>query len=151
MGDWVMISRRGHRWGPDVNMENTPSHIRAALECGFWVMVDVWYVNGWIYLGATGPTYVVSSTFLRSSDRVLCWPRSPSAAKYVTDNGLNFISWDGKSSAASVCLVGHGVELVFMVDNIQEMDDLVSGEYWGICSDWIAVCKNDNENKCCSK
>jgi hypothetical protein len=137
-----MISRRGHRWGPDVNMENTPCHIRTALELGFWVMVDVWYVNGWVYLGATGPTYVVSSTFLRSSDRVLCWPRSASAAKYVADNGLNVISWDGESSEASVCLVGDEVELVFMGDG------MMTKEYWGICSNWIAVCKNDNENKC---
>jgi hypothetical protein len=146
MGDQEMISLRGNRWGPDVAKENTPEHVRAALKFGFWVIVDVWYVNGWVYLGKVGPSYVVSSNFLGLIEGVLCWPRSASAVKYVDEKGLNSISWDGESSLASVCLAGNeDVKTVLMG---QGMD---GGRYWGICSDWVGRLKTENENKCWSK
>jgi hypothetical protein len=147
-----MISFRGNRWGPDITKENTPEHVRAALKFGFWVIVDVWYVNGWVYLGKVGPSYVVSSNFLELIDRVLCWPRSAPAVKYVNDKGLSSISWDGESSVASVCLAGsQDIKTVFMEDSLEAKDSQVDGGCWGICSNWVGRLKTENENKCWSK
>lgn len=51
----IIISHRGNLEGSNPETENTNDQIMKAIEAGFDVEVDVWYRNGWIYLGHDGP------------------------------------------------------------------------------------------------
>lgn len=58
-----IISHRGNLQGKIPNLENNPIYIEQALNLGFDVEIDVWYVDGKFYLGHDAPTFLVD----------LCW------------------------------------------------------------------------------
>lgn len=45
------ISHRGNLEGPNPLLENDPGYIQLALDKGFDVEVDVWFIDGELYLG----------------------------------------------------------------------------------------------------
>jgi hypothetical protein len=47
----LFISHRGNLNGPNPKYENAPEYIQLALDKGFDVEVDVWFVDGELYLG----------------------------------------------------------------------------------------------------
>jgi hypothetical protein len=51
-----IIAHRGNIDGPSAD-ENKPSHIIKALDSGFEVEIDVWYLNGDIWFGHDYPQY----------------------------------------------------------------------------------------------
>lgn len=58
-----IICHRGNISGALPKMENFPSYIRYALNCGFDVEVDVWLKGEDFYLGHDAPTYKVPTDF----------------------------------------------------------------------------------------
>lgn len=54
-----IISHRGNLEGRNPECENNPSYIQAALNAGFDVEVDVWFVDKQFFLGHDSPTYLV--------------------------------------------------------------------------------------------
>lgn len=55
----ILISHRGNIDGPNPNKENKPSYISNAINTGFNVEVDFWFVNKKFYLGHDEPEYDV--------------------------------------------------------------------------------------------
>ena len=55
----IFISHRGNINGPMESWENEPTYIDLAISEGYDVEVDVWYVDGRLYLGHDKPQYVV--------------------------------------------------------------------------------------------
>lgn len=51
----IIVSHRGNLLGPDPERENTLEAINLALTSGFYVEVDVWYVDNKWYLGHDYP------------------------------------------------------------------------------------------------
>ena len=51
-----LIAHRGNIDGPS-EMENHPDHIQKAFDAGFEVEVDVWVIDGEIFLGHDEPQY----------------------------------------------------------------------------------------------
>lgn len=47
----LWISHRGNLDGPIPSRENQPKYIEEALDAGFDVEIDVWFVDGELYLG----------------------------------------------------------------------------------------------------
>lgn len=66
-----LISHRGNLNGKNVDFENHPDYIMAAINKGFDVEVDVWLYRDRLYLGHDKPQYVTSFEFLKS-DRLWC-------------------------------------------------------------------------------
>ena len=66
-----LISHRGNLNGRNPKQENHPSYIQAAIDAGYDVEVDVWYVNGEYYLGHDSPQYTVHETWLKQFKEVL--------------------------------------------------------------------------------
>lgn len=64
------IAHRGNTDGPQRNLENSPEYLEAAMSAGFDVEVDVWYVDGQLYLGHDEPQYSTTLRFLCSQDPV---------------------------------------------------------------------------------
>lgn len=60
----ILISHRGNINGKNEERENHPSYIDKAIEVGFDVEVDMWWVDGRTYLGHDRPQYIVDDTWL---------------------------------------------------------------------------------------
>jgi hypothetical protein len=54
----ILIAHRGNINGPNL-LENEPSYIDLAISNGFDVEIDVWFVNGELFLGHDEPQYNV--------------------------------------------------------------------------------------------
>lgn len=54
-----LISHRGNLNGPDYYKENSPSYILAAINDGYDVETDIWYVNKEWFLGHDLPVYKI--------------------------------------------------------------------------------------------
>ena len=60
----ILISHRGNLNGPNEDRENSPYYIMEAIDEGYDVEVDLWWVNGRVYLGHDEPQYEVSDEWL---------------------------------------------------------------------------------------
>jgi hypothetical protein len=61
----ILIAHRGNTNGPMESWENEPTYIDLAINKGFDVEVDVWYVDGVLYLGHDKPQYGVDFRWFR--------------------------------------------------------------------------------------
>lgn len=60
-----LIAHRGNIDGPDPDKENHPDYIKSALNCGYDVEIDVWYINEIWVLGHDKPDWELNdSNFL---------------------------------------------------------------------------------------
>ena len=59
-----LISHRGNLNGKIQNNENHPEYIDEALHAGFDVEIDMWWVDGRIYLGHDEPQFEVDDKWL---------------------------------------------------------------------------------------
>jgi hypothetical protein len=64
----ILISHRGNINGKFESYENEPNYIDSAINQGYDVEVDVWYIDGLIYLGHDKPQYGIDFRWIR--DRV---------------------------------------------------------------------------------
>lgn len=62
------IAHRGLMDGPNKETENTPEQIERALQAGFNVEVDVWYVDGKWFTGHNNARYEVSLDWLKNKN-----------------------------------------------------------------------------------
>ena len=65
------ISHRGNINGPCPEKENRPSYITEAINKGYDVEIDVWFVNDNLYLGHDKPQYSIDDEFLLQNHRNL--------------------------------------------------------------------------------
>lgn len=72
----ILISHRGNMNGPNTETENNPEFINRVLSLGIYVEVDVWYKDGFYYLGHDEPVYPVELSFLQQT-RVVCHAKTP--------------------------------------------------------------------------
>ena len=55
----ILISHRGNINGKIPSMENHPSYIDKAIALGYDVEIDIWYIDGKLWLGHDEPQYEV--------------------------------------------------------------------------------------------
>lgn len=58
------ISHRGNINGPNREKENSPEYILQAVEDGFDVEIDLWYLDNKYYLGHDAPEHEIEEDFL---------------------------------------------------------------------------------------
>lgn len=63
-----IILHKGNFNGSNPLIENHPSHIKDMLRRGFKCEIDVWFVDGFFYLGHDAPVYGVEECFLENDD-----------------------------------------------------------------------------------
>jgi hypothetical protein len=71
----ILISHRGNIDGSIPEYENNPNYIQAALELGYDVEVDVWFVDGKFMLGHDEPQYETDYKFLMN-EKLWCHAKS---------------------------------------------------------------------------
>jgi len=64
----ILISHRGNINGKILERENHPDYIDEAISKGYDVEIDMWWIDGRVYLGHDKPQYEVSDEWL--GDRV---------------------------------------------------------------------------------
>lgn len=80
----IIISHRGNINGPEPKNENHPNYIDAAIAQGYDVEVDVWSVEGCVWLGHDGPQYNMPIEWLRERvDRLWVHCKNIDAAHHL--------------------------------------------------------------------
>jgi len=62
----ILISHRGNIDGLNEAYENAPYYIDKAINCGFDVEIDIWYINNTLFLGHDIPEYEIDSEWIRN-------------------------------------------------------------------------------------
>ena len=62
----IYIAHRGNLNGPNKQEENKLEYIIKALNEGYHVEIDVWYLEGTFFLGHDSPDYKIEEDFLKN-------------------------------------------------------------------------------------
>jgi|ETNvirenome_6_85_1030632.scaffolds.fasta_scaffold118437_2 hypothetical protein len=68
MKNYKLISHRGNIKGPNPNFENSENYINNALDLGYGVEIDIWYMDGNIFLGHDAPQYKTNVEFIKKEN-----------------------------------------------------------------------------------
>jgi hypothetical protein len=145
----ILISHRGNTTGPMESWENEPTYIDLAISKGYDVEVDVWYINGQLYLGHDKPQYSVNFKWFsdRSSklwihckniDAIIFFKTNEYKLNYfwhetdaITLTSLNYIwAYPGKQP------------IKYSIAVMPEIKDDSISQCLGICSDYITTYKD---------
>ena len=97
MGKMILIAHRGNIDGPNPAKENYPSYLNKALDKGYNVEVDVWFVGGEWFLGHDGPQYDVDMTFLLK-EGLWCHAKNFAALERLLSMGVHCF-WHDEDAA----------------------------------------------------
>jgi hypothetical protein len=138
----ILISHRGNINGPIPEAENNPEYIDDTIRLGYEVEIDMWWIEGRIYLGHDEPQYEVNDEWLGEridklwvhckNIELLSWIRNTSLHYFwhendtVTLTSKNYIwAYPGKQP---------------IIGSIAVMPELYNDDTLkciGICSDYI--------------
>lgn len=149
--NFKIISHRGCIYGPDVSIENLPSHIISIMEKYDWIFVeiDLWCIDEVLFLGHDEPKYLIDSKFL-ISNRLYVHAKNEGALNYLNKNKIKNFFFHNNDEFT----ITSGGEIwcnkfKWMEGSIlnQVNVDTISGfqKYLGICTDYpLAVFKKIN-------
>jgi len=86
----ILISHRGNINQKNPSTENSPSYIDAAIEMGFQVEIDVWYLEKDFFLGHDSAQYKIDFEWI-SKRKSFLWVHCKNilAVEEFNDNGKN--------------------------------------------------------------
>ena len=84
----IYISHRGNLNGPNPERENSPEYIAEALDMGYNVEIDVWFVDNKWFLGHDEPKYEVEQTFFYNH-LLWCHAKNINALKMMLTLGIH--------------------------------------------------------------
>jgi hypothetical protein len=139
----ILISHRGNINGRVASMENTPEYIDNAIRLNYDVEIDIWYIDGKIYLGHDEPQYEINYDWLNNRlDKLwihcknvdsLCWIKNTNLHYFwhesdtVTLTSKNYIwAFPGKQP------INDSISVMPEINN----DDI--SKCIGICSDYVS-------------
>jgi len=146
----IIISHRGNLKGPEIEKENSPKFIQEALDAGFHVEIDVWYINNSFFLGHDEPTHNTHLNFLKN-DNLWCHAKNIDALKQMIDakvhcfwhqtddvtlTSLGYLwTYPGKKlTKNSVCV---------LPEKINNLNNIKGISVKGVCTDYPLRYKND--------
>lgn len=135
----LLIAHRGNITGPN-NQENHPDYLLNAIEVGYDVECDVWFVDNQLYLGHDEPTYAIDNYFLRN-DHFWCHAKNIPALLYMLDENIHCFFHD----TDDVTLTSQGWIWTYPGKEITNKSVCVLPERanysiiecYGICSDYL--------------
>ena len=141
----ILIAHRGNTFGSKPELENKPDYLQAALDSGFEIEADVWFISGSFYLGHDKPEYKTSVDFL-TRDGIWCHAKNSEAIFQMSqDNNFHYfwheedrhtitsrgIIWNYPTSLStaynSVCV---------MPENNNNISSFIVKNKW-VCSDFV--------------
>lgn len=141
----ILISHRGNTDGRVKNIENSPQYIQIALDKGFDVEIDVWYVDSTFYLGHDTPMYKVDETYLEN-EKFWCHAKNEESLFKMLENPKIHCFWH---QTDDYTLTSKGIPWVFPGKKVTDKSIWVLPEMTtyksilinclGICSDYISI------------
>lgn len=137
-----IISHRGNINGPS-ELENDPNQLLHAVGLGFDVEVDIWGVDGEVWLGHDKPQYLVDKSFIYKIKDVAWFHCKNLEAIFILQNAiypLNFF-WH-QSDSYAVTSYGYswaspGMPLNNLSINVlPEQSGANSPDCFGVCTDY---------------
>jgi len=82
-----LIAHRGNINGPDKEKENDPEYIMKAINLGYYVEIDIWFINNKLFLGHDEPLYNIKEIFLSNiKNKLFCHCKNITALYYILKN-----------------------------------------------------------------
>ena len=135
----ILISHRGNINGIKSDLENKSEYINEALNQGFDVEIDVWWIDNQFYLGHDEPRYLVKEDFLRKSG-LWCHAKNIDALNQMIDSEMTHCFWHQEDD---VTLTSEGYLWTYPGKQLTSNSIAVlpttkpDVEVTGICSDFI--------------
>lgn len=144
----ILISHRGNLDGPHSNCENSPNYINLAIEKGFQVEIDVWFINGDFFLGHDYGKYKVSEDYLENN-KLWCHAKNIEALIPLKILGAHFF-WhqndDVTITSKGFLWTYPGKKLTKQsISVLPETTNETDFNCYGICSDFIQNYKDLND------
>ena len=150
-----LISHRGNLYGPELSLENTQSYVEKAIELGFDVEIDVWYLDSTksFYLGHDKPEKKTSISWIKDIGSSLWIHCKNSEALFNLNSELNLrYFWhqndDYTITNTGIIWVYPGKKLsensvMVLPEKFLDLKllDINSLQVHGVCSDYIGVFK----------
>jgi hypothetical protein len=141
-----IISHRGNLYGRKPECENNPTYIQQALDLGFDVEIDVWFVDGEFFLGHDSAIYhVESSWILGRAASLWCHAKNIEAMEQLLlmDDVICFWHETDKMTLTSSGILwmypGNYNHKAITVE-LDEPKNIP--KIWGICTDYPSLWKN---------
>ena len=138
----LLISHRGNINGRFESYENEPNYIDLALSKGYDVEVDVWYVDGLIYLGHDEPQYVVNFRWIRDRfNKLWIHCKNVESINYFKDCGYDINYFWHENDTITLTSLNHiwaypGKQPINnSIAVMPEINDDDLSKCFGICSD----------------
>ena len=85
-----LIAHRGNIDGQNIKEENKPDYLIKAINKGYFVELDLWYVNNKLYLGHDKPQYIIEYSFLlKNKDKMFIHCKNIEALHYCLNKNDN--------------------------------------------------------------
>jgi hypothetical protein len=139
----ILISHRGNINGRVVNLENTPEYIDNAIRLKYDVEVDIWYIDGKIYLGHDEPQYEINYDWLNSRlNKLWIHCKNVESLSWIKNTDLHYF-WH---ESDTVALTSKNYIWAFpgkqpISDSISVMPEINNDDITkcvGICSDYVS-------------
>ena len=139
-----IISHRGNLNGKNVKLENSPNYIQSAIDEGFDVEVDVWYIDGTFLLGHDTPTYQVEKSWIVSrGDTLWLHAKNKEAFYQLGQENLHYF-WH---QTDKYTLTSKGIPWCYPKQYAKNGITVIRGihlpkeEVYGICTDYALTMK----------
>lgn len=148
------IAHRGNISGRQEDLENNPTYIQLALNLGYDVEVDCWFIDGDFVLGHDEPMFSVRKSFL-TNQKIWCHAKNVEALDQLLTPYACHVFCHDKDPMA---ITSHGFiwhyptnhefnhRSVCVLPEIGIQNDKILKICYGICSDEVGKYKADYES-----
>lgn len=143
----ILISHRGNINGRIVEAENNPDYIDDTIKMGYDVEIDMWWVDGKIYLGHDKPQYEVDDLWLaKRIDKLWVHCKNVELLNWIRSTTLHYF-WHEQDT---LTLTSKGYMWVYpgkqpIIGSIAVVPELYNDNVEkcaGVCSDYVELYKN---------
>lgn len=135
-----LISHRGNILGPDLENENSLPYINTALNKGYDIEVDVWFLENQWYLGHDFPKYAITLEFLLNT-RIWCHAKNNLALTNMMEFNVPNYFWH-ETDKFTLTSSGYiwtypGNEVGKRSIEVIQDNSIPNKEVYGVCSDFV--------------
>jgi len=143
----ILISHRGNINGRIIEAENKPEYIDDTIRLGYDVEIDMWWVDGQIYLGHDKPQYEVSDEWLGDRvDKLWIHCKNVELLNWIKSTSLHYFWHENDTvtlTSKNYLWVYPGKQpIIGSIAVIPELYKDNTSKCIGVCSDYIQNYKN---------
>ena len=134
------ISHRGNLRGPDPYTENKPNQITSLLNRGIDVEIDLWFVDGKLYLGHDNPTHETDSKWLiQNSDKLWVHLKNLNAMSCPVVKQLNYFWHENDKFTLTSKGIPWCFPNVFLEQGVTVVltNEKITKNIFGVCTDYV--------------